>query len=85
MHVLTLGSLSVDVSGSTGTALRDSCSLGWKPSCRLPLSQPQEWVRFVVVQSLSHVQLFVTPWTAARQAPLSFTDCVPEVAQILVH
>ena len=22
-------------------------------------------------QSLSHVQLFVTPWTAARQAPLS--------------
>ena len=27
----------------------------------------------VVVQSLSHVQLFVTPWTAARQASLSFT------------
>ena len=25
----------------------------------------------VVVQSLSHVQLFVTPWTAARQASLS--------------
>ena len=29
--------------------------------------------RFVVVQSLSHVQLFVTPWTAAPQAPLSST------------
>ena len=28
---------------------------------------------FAVVQSLSHVQLFVTPWTAALQAPLSFT------------
>ena len=28
------------------------------------------WV--VVVQSLSHVQLFATPWTAAGQAPLSF-------------
>ena len=28
---------------------------------------------FVVVQSLSHVQLFVTPWTAAHQASLSFT------------
>ena len=28
---------------------------------------------FVVVQLLSHVQLFVTPWTAAGQAPLSFT------------
>ena len=26
-----------------------------------------------VVQSLSHVQLFVTPWTAAHQASLSFT------------
>ena len=27
---------------------------------------------FVVVQSLSCVQLLVTPWTAAHQAPLSF-------------
>ena len=26
------------------------------------------------VQSLSHVQLFVTPWTAAHQAPLSITN-----------
>ena len=26
------------------------------------------------VQSLSHVQLFVTPWTAAHQASLSFTN-----------
>ena len=25
----------------------------------------------VVVESLSHVRLFVTPWTVARQAPLS--------------
>ena len=25
------------------------------------------------VQSLSHVRLFVTPWTAAHQASLSFT------------
>ena len=28
---------------------------------------------FVAVQSLSCVQLFATPWTAACQAPLSFT------------
>ena len=28
---------------------------------------------FVVVQSLSHVQLFVIPWTAAWQGSLSFT------------
>ena len=27
----------------------------------------------VVVQSLSHVRLFVTPWTATRQASLTFT------------
>ena len=27
-----------------------------------------------VVQSLSHVQLFATPWTAARQASLSITN-----------
>ena len=31
------------------------------------------WSSIVVVQSLSHVQLFVTPWTAAHQASLFFT------------
>ena len=30
--------------------------------------------RLVVVQSLSHVLLFVTPWTAACQASLSITN-----------
>ena len=30
--------------------------------------------RFLSVQSLSHVQLFVTPWTAACQASLSITN-----------
>ena len=35
--------------------------------------QTPSLARFVVVQSLSHVWLFVTPWTAARQASLSFT------------
>ena len=29
---------------------------------------------FSSVQSLSHVQLFATPWTAARQASLSITN-----------
>jgi len=33
----------------------------------------QKVVVVVAVQLLSHVQLFVTPWTAARQASLSFT------------
>ena len=31
-------------------------------------------VLLFVVQSLSHVRLFVTPWTAACQASLSFTN-----------
>jgi len=31
-------------------------------------------VQFSSVQSLSHVQLFATPWTAARQAFLSITN-----------
>ena len=31
-------------------------------------------IRFSSVQSLSHVWLFVTPWTAARQASLSITN-----------
>ena len=31
-------------------------------------------VQFTSVQSLSHVQLFATPWTAARQASLSITN-----------
>ena len=30
--------------------------------------------KFSSVQSLSHVRLFVTPWTATHQASLSFTD-----------
>ena len=30
-------------------------------------------VNVVVVQSLCHVRLFVTQWTAAHQAPLSYT------------
>ena len=32
------------------------------------------WVQFSSVQSLSHVRLFVTPWTAACQALLSVTN-----------
>ena len=32
------------------------------------------FLTFSSVQSLGHVQLFVTPWTAARQASLSITN-----------
>ena len=31
-------------------------------------------LKWVSVQSLSHVRLFATPWTAARQASLSITN-----------
>ena len=37
------------------------------------LSQVYSLPQFSSVQSLSRVQLFVTPWTAARQASLSIT------------
>ena len=30
--------------------------------------------QFSSVQSLSHIRLFATPWTAARQASLSITN-----------
>ena len=32
------------------------------------------WIQFNSVQSLTRVQLFATPWTAARQASLSITN-----------
>ena len=34
---------------------------------------PPRWVVVVIVQLLSRVRLFAIPWTATRQAPLSFT------------
>ena len=40
-------------------------------------------VIFYVVQSLSHVQLFVTPWTAACQ--VSWSPSFPEFAETHVH
>ena len=32
------------------------------------------WIQFSSVQSLSHVWFFMTPWTVARQASLSFNN-----------
>ena len=41
----------------------------------LPLVPPgKPCAEFSSVRSLSHVQLFATPWTAARQASLSITN-----------
>ena len=33
-----------------------------------------KWTKFSSVQSLSHIRLFATPWTAACQASLSITN-----------
>ena len=44
----------------------------------------QEPQKPVAAQSLSHVQLSATPWTAAQQASLSFTRFL-DYAQIHVH
>ena len=52
--------------------------LGWKRARReLAIYLLAAWSNFVSIspaQSLSCVQLFVTPWTAAHQAPLSITN-----------
>ena len=43
------------------------------------------WFQFSSVQSLSRVWLFATPWIAARQAPLSITNQLPEFIQTHAH
>ena len=56
-HLLTPSAFEIPIKGNFACLLLFSCSVQF----------------VVVVQSLSHVQLFATPWTAAHQAPLSFT------------
>ena len=54
------------------TEIQTNCTLSlFKPLVQASGNSLLVW--FVVVQSLSHVQCFVTPWTASRQASLSFT------------
>ena len=53
-----------------------SCAQGQEGACHHALWETNEargQSDAVAVQPLSRVQLFVTPWTAARQASLSFT------------
>ena len=44
------------------------------PICQPPLCSLCLYFCFVSVQSLSHIQLFAAPWTAACQASLSITN-----------
>ena len=53
------------------TEKRRSLSESWTD---LVLEQEKKYIMFSSVQQLSHVQLFVTPLTAARQASLSITS-----------
>ena len=45
------------------------------PSHPLSPTSPSEEIQFSSVQLLNRVWLFATPWTAARQAYLSITNC----------
>ena len=53
------------------------------PSCLPVLRLGLIIFRAIVVQSLSHVQYFVTPWTAIQQVSLSFS--FSQFAQTHVH
>ena len=44
-----------------------------KPMLKINIHTNVQIIGFIVVQLLNHVRLFVTPWTAASQASLSFT------------
>ena len=57
----------------------------WDPGAEKDIKQTirEIWISFAV-QSLSHGRLFAAPWTAARQASLSFTISL-KFAQIHVH
>ena len=46
----------------------------WYNKSLLPYMYPIGFVSLSSVQSLSHVQLFATPWTTAHQASLSITN-----------
>ena len=62
--------------GSNPHLLHLLCLLHWQAGS-LPLSyqgSPTNAYQFSSVQSLSHVSLFATPWTAARQASLCITN-----------
>ena len=52
--------------------LEDSCQ--GKSHLWLSNFESREYIQFSSVQSLSHVRLFATPWTAALQTSLSITN-----------
>ena len=59
-----------------GSNLHLLCLLHWQVGSLPPVlpGKPVLCISFSSVQSLSHVRLFATPWTAAHQASLSITS-----------
>ena len=60
----------------SGTPAMEAQSLNWttrKVPDHIIINFKLQSLNIIVVQSLSHVLLFATPWTAAPQASLSFT------------
>ena len=76
--VLIYSSFSVSLRGTMGPLLRTFSFLKQTfKAVNTPIKTayiPKISVQFSSVQSLSHVRLFVTPWTAAHQAFLSITN-----------
>ena len=57
-------------STSTGSKVKSICQKSWAPIAECPLL----WTicaQACTLSRFSHVQIFVTPWTVAHQAPLS--------------
>ena len=57
--------------------------MGWLPTL-VPADLESELLFSILVQSLSHVQLFATPQTVALQV-FSGLHCLPEFAQTHVY
>ena len=63
------------VPADRGPAIRRQTGLSLAGSHRISSGlKTSSGCQFNSVQSLSHVRLFATPWAAARQASLSFTN-----------
>ena len=72
--LLFVRALHCDPSVWGGPAWHTSASLSYVGSFAMARLWSLYLVQFSSVQSLSHVQLFATPWTAAHQASLSITN-----------
>ena len=61
---------------STSPWIHQEYTFRHRSACRTPAESGQEYLtnQFSSIQSLSHVRLPATPWTAARQDSLSITN-----------